>query len=96
MTRTHPPRFRTQAFLVQDVDQVEQQMLQSPQPLIWNPVAPAVFCFRNLDDVLQYWTKPRLELFFQNMCCILGVVSGRIESLSYSVRIERGWSRTSW
>ena len=50
--------FRPQTLLVQEVDKIQHQMLETPQSLIWNLVESLGPGNRNLGDIFDDGTKP--------------------------------------
>jgi hypothetical protein len=54
--------FRSQTLLVQEVDKIQHQMLETPQSLIWNLVASLGLGNRNVGDTFEDGTKPWSKL----------------------------------
>jgi hypothetical protein len=50
--------FRPQTLLIQEVNQIKHQVLETPQSLIWNVLVSLSPCNRNLGDTFDDWAKP--------------------------------------
>ncbi|OCK92534.1 uncharacterized protein K441DRAFT_663227 [Cenococcum geophilum 1.58] len=53
--------FNPHAFVVENIDKINEQVLQTSQSLIRNPLVPAVLRSLDFNDTLDNWTKELAE-----------------------------------